>query len=470
MADATAAVADADAAAGAGADPRRWRVMWIFGLQGFLNQVLWITFAPISAEVGEVFGVSPAKVNLLSLVYMFLFPVGMVLWDKVERRLDLRGATLAAAWLNAAGAAIRALASLSITRKYLGGKSGSFVVLFVGQSIAALAQPFFINAPARIAMEWFPHSERDMATIIIATLNPIGSAVGQLAPSVAVSSDGGKVQGITPLLIGEFFCCAVATLSVQQGFLAAPCVSPSRAALVRRSTLNENVDALLGADSPRRAWGPYALLLRDRSFCVLAVAMGMGIGLINSLLTVLAQLLRPAGYSASDAGLVGALLLVAGLPSTAATAVALDRTHAYRPALKGGILAAGAALLLFSAALRPGNLLGVSLAAAALGAACLPLLPVTLESAAETTYPVPEQISGGVILLLSQVFGVLETYAYGWLLPDDAEFETVWNPAAFLGLAIVAFIAVALGLFWNPKYKRHAVEVGRESFCLNDQA
>ena len=55
-------------------------------------------------------------------------------------------------------------------------------------------------------------------------------------------------------------------------------------------------------------------------------------GLINSLLTVLAQLLRPAGYSASDAGLVGALLLVAGLPSTAATAVALDRTHAY-PAL-----------------------------------------------------------------------------------------------------------------------------------------
>ena len=54
-------------------------------------------------------------------------------------------------------------------------------------------------------------------------------------------------------------------------------------------------------------------------------------GLINSLLTVLAQLLRPAGYSASDAGLVGALLLVAGLPSTAAMGVALDRTHAYPP-------------------------------------------------------------------------------------------------------------------------------------------
>ena len=29
-------------------------------------------------------------------------------------------------------------------------------------------------------------------------------------------------------------------------------------------------------EEPR--WGPYALLLRDRSFCVLAVAMGMGIG------------------------------------------------------------------------------------------------------------------------------------------------------------------------------------------------
>ena len=54
------------------------------------------------------------------------------------------------------------------------------VILFVGQGIAALGQPLFINFPAVIAMEWFPVQQRDMATIIAAVSNLIGNAVGQV--------------------------------------------------------------------------------------------------------------------------------------------------------------------------------------------------------------------------------------------------------------------------------------------------
>ena len=34
------------------------------------------------------------------------------------------------------------------------------------QAIVALGQPCFTNSPARLAMDWFPKAERDLATVV----------------------------------------------------------------------------------------------------------------------------------------------------------------------------------------------------------------------------------------------------------------------------------------------------------------
>jgi hypothetical protein len=61
---------------------------------------------------------------------------------------------------------------------------GHFVCMqsavLVGQLLGGLAQPFFTNSPAKLAGEWFPTSERNLATTIASMCNPLGIALGQV--------------------------------------------------------------------------------------------------------------------------------------------------------------------------------------------------------------------------------------------------------------------------------------------------
>jgi len=57
----------------------------------------------------------------------------------------------------------------------------------VGQCIAALANPFFTNAPARISADWFADDERALATTIGAMFTPVGVALGQVRQADHVS-------------------------------------------------------------------------------------------------------------------------------------------------------------------------------------------------------------------------------------------------------------------------------------------
>ena len=53
--------------------------------------------------------------------------------------------------------------------------------VLVGQLLGGLAQPFFTNSPAKLAGEWFPTSERNLATTIASMCNPLGIALGQVS-------------------------------------------------------------------------------------------------------------------------------------------------------------------------------------------------------------------------------------------------------------------------------------------------
>ncbi len=48
------------------------------------------------------------------------------------------------------------------------------------QVLCGLGQPFFTNAPAKLATEWFGVKQRAVATTVGAMFNPIGIALGQV--------------------------------------------------------------------------------------------------------------------------------------------------------------------------------------------------------------------------------------------------------------------------------------------------
>ena len=88
--------------------------------------------------------------------------------------------------LQTIGCAIRYIGVLT-----LGPSDGTsaYVLVLLGTIFCAMAQPFYLNLPSKIAATWFAISERDISMTLCSLASPLGSAVGSLIPPMIVSED-----------------------------------------------------------------------------------------------------------------------------------------------------------------------------------------------------------------------------------------------------------------------------------------
>lgn len=345
-------------------------------------------------------------------------------------------------------------------------------VVMVGQGICALAQPFFTNSPAKLAGRWFPLKEREIATTIAAMLNPLGNAAGAVLPPVIVA-----VTSDLPRLMWTSAAFASLTFVLPAVFFRdRPATPPSRSAAMRDDLREESLrapaagaSAIPGvADAPDAEKGGDSLsssqrlaieakkLLRDKDFLLLMTGFGVGLGLFNAFLTLIAQLVQPCGYDANDAGAFGGILIGSGLVGAAAIGPLLEKTKAYRPVLKGGLVFCVVGVIFFLAMQRPDNFGAVAAAFAVLGLFMMPMLPTVLENCAEATYPIPEETPASLLLIGGQIFGVLFVFILDQLIPLD-HCQTVFTHTAIFIFAVMVVACCAV-LNFNSTYKRLAVE------------
>jgi FLVCR family MFS transporter 7 len=453
----------------------RFLLLLLFALSSAANAFLWISFAPIFSLTGSWFSVSSAAVNWLSLVFMVLYLPGSLFAAVSMERLGLRATLLLGVGGNAAGAWLRYAGAAALPRS-----GGGFALAMAGQVLAALVQAVFVNAPARIAADWFPRKERDTATVVASLSNAVGSALGSVLPTLFVAAPG----DLPAFLLGTAVALSALLLASLAGVRAdRPPTPPTAAAALRARALageaarsgggggdgGELSEALLeggggGASSPGTLAGvlrAYADLLKRRNFLLLTVGFGVGLGLFNAMLTLLSQLLAPCGYSDNDAGTAGAVLLGAGLLVAAGAGAALEATRAYAAMLRGGMAAATCALLLFLGALRPGQAGLVLGAVAVLGAFLIPLLPIALENAAESTFPVPEDVSSGLLLNAGNYIGLALTLGMAPLIGGSC--TSVVTPAAGLMVGVQAVAVAALAGFKGEPLRQEAEAREREA-------
>jgi MFS family permease len=237
----------------------RWVILTIFCLLDLCNAILFVTFAPISNISQNYFGGgdygTSSAVNMLATMFLILYPVGTVIGIVFMKYYRLRNTLIFAGAINAFGALLRLLAA--VYREEL-GDGGCYCLMLLGQSIAALAYPMYVNLPAAIASTWFPVNERDMSTTIGALFNPIGNAAGQVIPAFIVyqksqspsayhlssllqvtysrlfahfysggDDDGAKVYGMVTLMAVELVICAVPLALAVLFFRDAPPTPPS---------------------------------------------------------------------------------------------------------------------------------------------------------------------------------------------------------------------------------------------------
>jgi MFS family permease len=347
--------------------PYRWAVLGSFMLVNLVMQVLWIDFSPIMRDASTWYGVSELAIGFLAMLFMIIFiPLSIPASWAIDR-FGIRKTNGLAALLMAAFALVRALAG------------PSYALALVGTAGLALIQPLFLNAWTKVAAHWFAQGERATAVGLLTLSNLLGIAVGMLAsPALAAALSIGAAQ----------YVYAAAALVSALAFLL----------IARENPPQPSGPAGTGEKALMLDGLKHALAVP--SFRLFLAVVFVGMGLFNGLTTWIDEIVRPRGYGPSEAGTLGALILVGGLFGAVIIPALSDRSGKRRPWMLLGLVGSlpGLAGMAFA---RPFWLIAAS--AFFLGFFLTSVMPVGMQFATEVTRPTPEGTSNGLVQLCGQV-------------------------------------------------------------------
>ncbi|PAV66174.1 hypothetical protein WR25_25473 isoform B [Diploscapter pachys] len=385
-------------------------------------------------------------------------PVGFFACWWIDR-FGLRSAYYIGAWSNFIGNGVRVLGSASFI-----DKSWRFPVAFTGQTIAAIAQPFVMFLPTKLAALWFAENERALANTLASMSNPIGIAfMFCIAPVFVNDKHPDNFFWMTVAV------ASLATFVVLLSFFITSSKPPTPAS-ASRDVNSAAPPFLMGV---KRCF-------KSKTYLVLAVCLGGGVGLFNALYNNLQPALCVKGYSPTFNGLMGGLLIMSGLVGAAITGIIVDKYGQFELVMKVCFCLAGIAAAGLSVAINFEHAQwAIVTVIAVFGAAAFAIFPIGLEMGVEATYPVAEATSTGLIIMIGQVQGViyvvLTNLVTGKPTPHDLATQTcvntngniktvlTWEYSFIVWLCIIfLLILLFVTCFW-PKYKRREYEMANRN-------
>lgn len=381
----------------------RWVVLAVFMAINLTIQILWISYAPITGLAAQYYGVSDLQIGFLAMSFMIAF---LPLSIPVSWAIDTYGFRVTVS----IGAIIMAVFGI------LRGLAGANYPLVLLSTIGiAIAQPFLLNAWTKVPAQWFSIEERATAVGLVTLSNLVGTALGMvLTPMLIETMPIPKIQ----LLYGAI-AAASAVLFLFFAREKPPTAPCPPGAEVRALML----DGL-----------KHALKVKD-FWLYLAVSF-IGMGIFNGLTTWVENIIRPRGFTPSDAGTLGALMLVGGVLGAVLIPPFSDRTHKRQPFLLLGFALAIPGIIGLTFATTAWLLF---LSAFSMGFFLVSANPVGMQYAAEVTNPTPEGTSNGLIQLFSQA-SVVFVYIMEALKTPDGSFTPALLLAA--GLLVVSSILI----------------------------
>jgi MFS family permease len=382
----------------------RWIVISAFVLVASMTQILWISFAPITSAAAGFYGTSALNIGLLSMVFMVVYIL-----------FFLPAAWVIDTWGFKAAVGIGAILSavFALTR---GLFASNFALVLVSQTGIAVGQPFVIGAITKIAARWFPVRER-------ATASGLGTLALYLGPLVAML--------LSPYL---FLRVGMNCMLLIYG------VAMAVAAVIFLVAAREKPPTPAGPDERTLMFDGLKAMLRRRDFLILLAMFFVGLGMFNGVSTWIEDIVRPRGFTISQAGLLGCLMLVGGIVGAVVIPLFSDRSGRRKPFLVAAV-----------AGLIPG-LLGMAFAGSlglllvsgfAFGFFLLSAGPIGFQYAAEITHPAPEGTSNSLLLVMGQISGIIFIFAMNaGRSPSNGAMT-----ASLIGLAALAAGAAVLAAF-----------------------
>jgi cyanate permease len=380
----------------------RWLVLAVFMVAVMLNQIAWITFAPITSAAAAFYGVSELLVGLLSMVFMIVYIIAVL---PAAWLIDTKGFRPAVGL----GALLTALGALG-----RGIFARDFALVFVFQVVIAVGQPFVIGAITKLAARWFPQDERAVAAGLGTMAVYLGILCGLFFTPPLVSA-----MGMDNMLVFWGAAAAVAFVLFALVSREHPLTAPGPE----------------GSEARTLVFTGLKKMLTDPGFILLLVIFFLGLGMFNGITTWIEQILAPRGFSAEQAGVAGGLILAGGITGAFVLPLLSDKIRQRKPfivislaglipGLVGLILAQSYPLLLVSGF--------------AFGFFLLSSGPIGFQYGAEISHPAPEGTSNSFLLLMGQVSGIVFIFVMDALRsPDGSMPVPLWGIVVLMGAAVV---------------------------------
>ncbi len=353
----------------------RWIMLVVFMFAVAINQLLWITFASITGDAARFYSVSDLSIGLLSMSFMVVYIVMSIPASWVIDTYGLRVAV-------GIGAALTAFFGLM-----RGVWAANYNLVLVAQIGIAIGQPFLLNAITTVAARWFPFHER-------ATASGLGSLAMYLGIFLGLF--------LTPYLLLRL---GIGGMLITYGIVA---------------VLAALVFFLLGRERPITPPGPPEMEVRSlvfkgfremfqkRDFILLIIIFFIGLGAFNAVTTWIEDIVRPNGFTSTQAGIIGGLMIIGGIVGALILPALSDRLRKRTPFIPLALAGATLGLAGITYATSYGLLLVSSFV---MGFFLLSAGPIGFQYGAEITYPTPEGTSNGLLILMGQISGIAFIFA-----------------------------------------------------------
>jgi cyanate permease len=349
----------------------RWIILVAFMLAVIVNQILWITFAPITIDAAKFYGVSDLMIGLLSMVFMIVYIFVSIPASWVIDRYGFRVAV-------GIGAAFTAIFGLM-----RGLMATDYSMVLIAQVGIAIGQPFILNSITKVASRWFPIKERGLASGLASLAMYLGIFSGiAITPFLVISG------GMNGMLL-TYGLMAMAAFNLFILFTKEHPPTPSSPV--------ENEKQIFEYGGIRQS-------LRSKDFILLLLIFFIGLGVFNSVTTWIEDILRPRGFSITQAGITGGLMIIGGIAGALVLPWFSDRGGKRVPYIMISLAAASLGLVGITYFTSYFFLLASSFI---MGFFLLSAAPIGFQYAAEVTYPVPESTSNGLLLLVGQISGII---------------------------------------------------------------
>jgi len=389
--------------------PYRWVVLAVFMFINLTIQMLWIAYAPITGPAARFYGVTDLQIGLLAMSFMIAF---IPLSIPVSWVIDTYGFRLAVS----IGALLMGVFGL------LRGLAGANYTLVLLSTIGiAAAQPFLLNAWTKMPANWFAVEERATAVGLITLSSLIGTALGMV---------------LTPILNETM---PIPTILLLYGGLAAfsavlfvvfsrdkPATPPCPSGMEVRSLM---LDGLKHA-------------LRVKAFWLYLAVQFIGMGIFNGITTWVENIIRPRGFTPTDAGTLGALMLVGGILGAVVIPPFSDRQRKRQRYLLLGFCLAIPGLIGLTYATAPWSLYASTFS---FGFFLISAGPIGMQYAAEIAQPTPEGTSSGLVQLCGQA-SVVFVYIMEALKSADGAF----TPALLLAVGLMGLSILLITQMRDP--------------------